>query len=108
MVQLTLAAPLLPLSHFVISGTPLRRAWSLGSASNAISQRTPRSRSSPSDGRSWPICASPHLEGKCYRWEGIPMVKDELVASLLIGTMVMFVFALVWGRELVDLIGRLI
>lgn len=24
MVQLTLAAPLLPLSHFVISGTPLR------------------------------------------------------------------------------------
>ena len=36
------------------------------------------------------------------------MVKDELVASLLIGTMVMFVFALVWGRQLVDLIGRLI
>ena len=47
-------------------------------------------------------------DGECYRWEGIPKVKNELVASLLIGTMVMFMFALVWGRELVDLIGRLI
>ena len=48
------------------------------------------------------------LNGECYRWEGIPMVKNELVAGLLIGTMVVFVFALVWGRQLVDLIGRLI
>lgn len=36
--------------------------------------------------------------------EGIPMLRDEVVASLVFGAMVTFVFALVWGRQFVDLI----
>lgn len=36
--------------------------------------------------------------------EGIPMLRDEVVASLMFGAMASFVFALVWGRQFVDLI----
>jgi hypothetical protein len=43
--------------------------------------------------------------GECLSREGIPMLKNEVVASLLIGTVVTFVLALVWGRQLIDLIG---
>ena len=35
---------------------------------------------------------------------GIPMLRDEVVASLMFGAMASFVFALVWGRQFVDLI----
>ena len=33
------------------------------------------------------------------------MLRDEVVASLMFGTMATFVFALVWGRQFVDLIA---
>ena len=36
--------------------------------------------------------------------EGIPMLRDEVVASLMFGAMATFVFALVWGRPFVDLL----
>jgi len=33
------------------------------------------------------------------------MLRDEVVASLMFGAMATFVFALVWGRQFVDLIA---
>jgi len=36
--------------------------------------------------------------------EGISMKNNELVVSLMFGTMATFVVVLVWGRRLVDLL----
>ena len=34
------------------------------------------------------------------------MLRDEVVASLVFGVMATFIFALVWGRQFVDLLER--
>jgi hypothetical protein len=36
--------------------------------------------------------------------QGIPMLTNELIASLLVGTMATFIFALAWGHQICDLI----
>jgi hypothetical protein len=40
-----------------------------------------------------------------FHRRGIPMMKDELVASLVVGAMAAFISVLVGGRWLVDLIA---
>jgi hypothetical protein len=37
--------------------------------------------------------------------EALIMLTDELTATVLIGAMLCFVLALVWGKQLVELIG---
>jgi hypothetical protein len=36
--------------------------------------------------------------------EGIPMLTNELMASLLVGVMVTFIVAVAWGHQISDLI----
>jgi hypothetical protein len=39
--------------------------------------------------------------------EGIPMLTNELIASLLVGVMATFILALAWGHQISDLIVAL-
>jgi hypothetical protein len=44
--------------------------------------------------------------GECHRRrEDIPMVRDEVVASLVIGVVMAFVLALVWGHQVAFLVA---
>jgi hypothetical protein len=36
--------------------------------------------------------------------EGIPMLTNEWIASVLVGVMATFIFALAWGHQISDLI----
>jgi hypothetical protein len=45
--------------------------------------------------------------GECHRRRAFPVLTNEWIASLLVGVMASFIFALAWGHQISDLIVAL-